>query len=119
MRPYAHDVMTLRMFARLALRIAWSTAIVLAIASLIREGPAYWLLSKRAALGAAPVPSVLQECLWTFTFAASACWLIVLDFLLLAWLVPSPQRACPDCGYDLTSLGSDRCPECGLVLPKS
>jgi hypothetical protein len=28
----------------------------------------------------------------------------------------APQRFCPDCGYDLRGLTSDRCPECGLKI---
>lgn len=26
---------------------------------------------------------------------------------------------CPDCGYDLRQIASDRCPECGLVVDRS
>jgi hypothetical protein len=109
--------MTVRMLARLLLRIAWSTALVLAILAVIREAPAYALLSKQAAAGAVPTPHVAEEFVWSIAFAATACWLMVLDFLLLGWLVPWPRRGCPGCGYDLASLESDRCPECGLALP--
>ena len=28
----------------------------------------------------------------------------------------SAEYHCPDCGYSLRGLTSDRCPECGLVL---
>src|SRR2546430_12165891 len=28
----------------------------------------------------------------------------------------TPQRFCPDCGYDLRGLTSGRCPECGLLI---
>ena len=117
MRSLAPDVVAVRMLARFVLRMAWSTALLLAIVALIREGPAYELLSRRAAAGAVPVPHVAEEFVWSIAFAATAGWLMVLDFLLLGWLVPWPRRGCPGCGYDLASLKSDRCPECGLELP--
>src|SRR2546421_12277382 len=31
----------------------------------------------------------------------------------------TPQRFCPDCGYDLRGLTSGRCPECGLLIDEA
>lgn len=31
----------------------------------------------------------------------------------------TPQVFCPECGYDLQAIASDRCPECGLAIDRS
>ena len=31
--------------------------------------------------------------------------------------IPSNRAYCPECGYDLSSSGGDRCVECGVALP--
>src|SRR5262245_64937859 len=42
--------------------------------------------------------------------------LLVADRRIIRWLVPMPRRECPDCGYDIENLKSDRCPECGCPI---
>ena len=40
----------------------------------------------------------------------------VLDRRIVRWLIPVPRHECPQCGYALRQLGSNRCPECGCEL---
>jgi hypothetical protein len=42
--------------------------------------------------------------------------LLVANRRIIRWLVPMPRRECPDCGYDIENLKSERCPECGCPI---
>lgn len=116
MPPLAHNTTALRMLARLLLRIGWSTGLLLALVTFIRDWPWYARQNQLAAAGASVIPDLWRAFAWTIACAVPALWMLTLDLFLLKWLVPPPRPGCPGCGYDLSALKSDRCPECGLLV---
>jgi hypothetical protein len=42
--------------------------------------------------------------------------MMVVSRRIVRWLVPIPRHECPQCGYAMRNLTTNRCPECGLEM---
>jgi hypothetical protein len=42
--------------------------------------------------------------------------LALMSRTITRWLIPLQRHECPQCGYALKQLGSNRCPECGCEI---
>lgn len=51
-------------------------------------------------------------------YAVPAGLLLYFRLRLVRWIAPFPKSACPQCDYDISKLTENRCPECGIQLPK-
>lgn len=75
-----------------------------------------------ALVGADAAPKALdgnQSCLLTLSLLPSA-WQMLSAWCVTRWARKTPRSGmCTACGYDLTGLTSDRCPECGQSITAS
>lgn len=70
--------------------------------------------------GSAVSPYDLVYTLQTGIGVAIGLYLLFGGEWIVRLAIPSNRPYCPECGYDLCGLSeSDRCPECGTILPEA
>jgi hypothetical protein len=105
-----------RSLVRASLRVAATTAIVVAGIMVATSWPSFANQRKLAALGMEKAPEISQVFATPMWIAAGGIWLLILDRSLLWWLVPTAGSKCPQCQYELKGIKGDKCPECGLTI---
>lgn len=60
--------------------------------------------------------SFANEIRWSSLLFAIAIGLWIFQLPLARLIAPRRWNTCPECGYNLRKLKSDRCPECGLAF---
>lgn len=68
-----------------------------------------WAVGDPLLFSSRPIGGLLQ--------VAFALYLLFGGRWIVDRCIPSNRPYCPECGYDLSSSGGDRCVECGVALP--
>ncbi|MEQ9095985.1 MAG: hypothetical protein RIE32_06950 [Phycisphaerales bacterium] len=116
--PSASEVIAMRWRVRILLRLATLTLTIISLAWIALRLRAFLEVRQMAGSGFARSPHPLD-----FEWFAIPIAILAVAFVLalvaqfgLAMIVEVPRPKCPGCGYDLSKLSGDKCPECGLLI---
>lgn len=116
--PNANEVIAMRWRVRILLRLATLILTIIALAWIGLRLRDFLHVRQIASSGFARSPHPLDFEWFAVPIAilAVALVLALVAQFGLAMIVEVPRLKCPKCGYDLSDLRGDRCPECGTRL---